>query len=73
MKLIFLLLLLLMSCYSGLNYNKGVSHNQDKENREKIISNYDKFSKKKMIKQRKNSSKAIKKAKKIRGSRRFIR
>lgn len=72
MKFIFLLLLL-TSCYTGLNFNQGNSHNEQKANREKIVLRQDKFSKKQMIKQRKKSARAIKKAKKIRGSRRLIK
>jgi hypothetical protein len=68
-----ILILLLTSCYSGLNYNKGFSHNQDKANRERIVMDYDRFSKKQMIKQRKRSSRAIKKARNIRNHRKFIR
>ena len=68
-----LLILLLTSCYSTVNYNQGQSHNESKANREMIVSKYDKFSKNQMIKQRKKSARAIKKAKKIRSSRRLIR
>jgi hypothetical protein len=68
-----ILILLLTSCYSGLNYVVGNSHNSQKANRERIVMDYDKFSKKQMIKQRKRSSRAIKKEKKIRIHRRLIR
>ena len=68
-----LLILLLTSCYKGLNYNVGNSHNSQKANRERIVMDYDKFSKKQMIKQRKRSSIAIKKARNIRSHRRLIR
>ena len=69
-----ILLLLLTSCYKGLNFNVGISHNDYMSNRSKIVEKQDKYSKKQMSRQRKSSTRAIKKAKKVKMSnRRLIR
>ena len=73
MKLILPLLLILTSCYSVLNYNKGYSHNEEKSNRERIVLKHDKFSKNQMFKERKNSRRSIKRVNIKSSSRRLIR
>ncbi len=51
----FILLLLLTSCATGLNYNVGRTHNADLQNRHNIVIKQDKIMKKSMARARKRA------------------
>jgi hypothetical protein len=50
-----ILLLLLASCGSHLNYNVGTTHNADLQNRHRIVMKQDKIMKKSMARARKKA------------------
>lgn len=50
------MVIILSSCYKGVNFNQGKTHNEEKANREKIVLRHDAFVKKEMAKHRKKST-----------------